>query len=126
MQLFCLQCSQDYHNKNKLFFKSLINEYRRTGYLNLWRPERFKELAFTVTELLEAKTATKWTIEKAKDFEQLTDGLLNYIDKESSSKLGEIKLATVQCLLKNEAEDNEEHKEIYSAWVVSQRNKALS
>lgn len=112
--------------KNKLFFKSLINEYKRTGTLGLWQPERFKELSVTVTELLGAKMTTKYMVEQAKDFKQLTEGLSDYIVQESATESEEIKLATVQCLLKNQAEDNSAHKDIYSAWVISQRNKALS
>ncbi len=111
--------------KNKLILRKLLNTCKRTEDLPMWKEENFSELAHVVTELLDASLKTKSAIERSQDYDELTNSLMKYIADETDDLPKSFALAASQCLMKNEAVDNEESQDIYAAWITHLRNKGM-
>lgn len=124
-ELFNLLDISDLSVKNKIIIRKILNEYKRTENLFLWKEDKFSELATVVTEIIDGSILTKNAINMAEDFEQLTEMLFEFIDEETEALSREFKLATSQCLLKYESEDNADKNEIYAAWITNLKNKAV-
>jgi DNA helicase HerA-like ATPase len=102
--------------KNKIGILHLLQEYRYTGALGLWKTERFAELSELVTELFEGKTKVENTIFTAKNYEHLTSELENFVKSNTLGLSGDMILAICQCMMKEYSKSGEGNLEIYSAW----------
>jgi DNA helicase HerA-like ATPase len=111
--------------KNKLVLRKMLNDFKRTDDLPIWKEENFSELSNVVTEILDASLKTKYAIERSQDYDELTNSLMKYIADETDELPKSFALAALQCLMKNEAVNNKESQDIYAAWITHIRNKVV-
>ena len=111
--------------KNKLILRKMLNTCKTTEDLPMWEEDNFAQLSHVVTEILDGSLKTKSAIERSKDYDELTNQLMKYIADETDDLPKSYALAASQCLLKNEAVDNEESQDIYAAWISHLRKKEV-
>ena len=64
-------------------------------------------------------------VDTSSEFDVLTDRLMHTINDEVKGLSAEYAIAIAQCLMKAEAEESDDYKEIYSAWITNLRNKGV-
>ena len=111
---------------NKIAIFNSVDEYKKSGKLDLWNDNQFEQLSRLVTEVLSAKSEVMKYADSASSFEQLTDNLEQYIKNVVPEIPDELTLVTSQCLMRDYSLANEVQKRIYSAWYQSVRNNKLS
>ena len=111
---------------NKIAIFNSVDEYKKSGKLDLWNDNQFEQLSRLVTEVLSAKSEVMKYADSASSFEQLTDNLEQYIKNVVPEIPVELTLVTSQCLMRDYSLANEVQKRIYSAWYQSVRNNKLS
>lgn len=112
-------------SRSKMVIKKLINEYELSGKLSLWNEDSFESLSKVVSSLLNGKIWTKNIVSTSSEFDILTDRLMNTINDEVGGLSAEYGIAISQCLMKAEATESQDMKEIYSAWVTNLRSKGV-
>lgn len=111
---------------NKIAIFNSVDEYKKSGKLNLWNDNQFEQLSRLVTEILSAKSEVIKYADSASSFDQLTDKLEQYIKNVVPEIPNELTLVTSQCLMRDYSLANDVRKKIYSAWYQSIRNNKLS
>ena len=111
---------------NKIAIFNSVDEYKKSGKLDLWKDNQFEQLSRLVTEVLSAKSEVMKYADSSSSFEQLTDNLEQYIKNVVPEIPDELTLVTSQCLMRDYSLANEVQKRIYSAWYQSVRNNKLS
>lgn len=111
---------------NKIAIFNSVDEYKKSGKLDLWKDNQFEQLSRLVTEVLSAKSEVMKYADSSSSFEQLTENLEQYIKNVVPEIPDELTLVTSQCLMRDYSLANEVQKRIYSAWYQSVRNNKLS
>ena len=111
---------------NKIAIYNSVNEFKKSGKLELWNDNHFEQLSRLVTEVLSAKSEVMKFADSASNFDQLTDKLEQYIKNVVPEIPDELTLVTSQCLMRDFSLANDVQKRIYSAWYQSVRNSKLS
>ncbi len=111
---------------NKIAIYHSVNEFKKSGKLELWNDNHFEQLSRLVTEVLSAKSEVIKFADSASSFDQLTDKLELYIKNLVPEIPNELTLVTSQCLMRDYSLANEVQKRIYSAWYQSVINSKLS
>lgn len=111
---------------NKIAIFNSLDEYKKSGKLDLWNDNQFEQLSRLVTEVLSAKSEVMKCADSAFSFDQLTDKLEQYIKNVVPEIPNELTLVTSQCLMRDYSLANDVQKRIYSAWYQSIRNNKLS
>jgi hypothetical protein len=106
----------DISTKTKIGIYSLIDEYKSTSKLRVWKDSNFKVLSGMVTELIANKGMIQSVVRSQKTFEELNSNLLKLIDNTILGLSDEIRLTICQCFMKDYSGDDSEKIEIYSAW----------
>lgn len=112
-------------SRSKLMIKKFVNEYELRGELSLWSDDNFENLSKVVSAVLNGKIWLKPIIDTSSGFDVLTNRLMYSINDEVKGLSAEYAIATSQCLMKAEATESEDYKEIYSAWITNLRNKGV-
>ena len=110
---------------NKIAIYNSVNEFKKSGKLELWNDNHFEQLSRLVTEVLSAKSEVMKFADSASNFDQLTDKLEQYIKNVVPEIPDELTLVTSQCLMRDFSLANDVQKKIYSAWYQSVRNSKL-
>ncbi|QHT59013.1 ATP-binding protein [Paenibacillus lycopersici] len=100
----------------KMIIRRLLEEYRRTNRLELWKDERFGETADLVTGQLGSRAAVDALIRSEKRFSDLNASLRLFIDREIPGLSAEWQMSIAQCLMRSFPDRDDERLEIYSAW----------
>lgn len=108
--------SADLSSKNKLIAYSLINEYKQTGSLTVWKQKNFERLSMIVSDLTESKDLVKRYANDSLDFDELCSKLAQLITSFDERISSDLSLAVSQCLMKAFGCENQTNLEIYSAW----------
>ena len=111
---------------NKIAIYNSVDEFKKSGKLELWNDNHFEQLSRLVTEVLSAKSEVMKFADSSSNFEQLTDRLEQYIKNLVPEIPNELTLVTSQCLMRDYSLANEVQKRIYSAWYQSVINNKLS
>lgn len=111
---------------NKIAIFNSVDEYKKSGKLNLWKDNQFEQLSRLVTEVLSAKSEVMKYADSASSFEQLTDNLEQYIKNVVPEIPNELTLVASQCLMRDYSLANDVQKRIYSAWYQSIRNNKMT
>lgn len=111
---------------NKIAIFNSVDEYKKSGKLDLWNDNQFEQLSRLVTEVLSAKSEVMKYADSSSSFEQLTDNLEQYIKNVVPEIPDELTLVTSQCLMRDYSLANDVQKRIYSAWYQFIRNNKLS
>ena len=111
---------------NKIAVFNSVDEYKKSGKLNLWSDNQFEQLSRLVTEVLAAKSKVMKFADSASSFNQLTDKLEHYIKDIVPEIPNELTLVTSQCLMRDYSIGSEVQKRIYSAWYQSIKNNKLT
>lgn len=109
--------------KNKLTLRRVLDSYKRSETIQIWEDDKFPELSQIITEILEASSVVKTAIESSADYDDLTNRLMKYINRETEELPKSFALAASQCLMKTESMHNKDSEEIYAAWITNLRNK---
>lgn len=112
-------------SKSKLGIQRILNEYKLKEELSICDDEHFGKLSEVISALLDGDLWVRPVIDKAGNLDELTDNLMRKIESLAPGISREYAAASMQCLIKKEAENVEEHSEIYSAWVTHCRNKGV-
>lgn len=112
-------------SKSKILIKNIVNEYERKGKLSLWNEMHFESLSKVVSALTNSKIWIKPIVETSSEFDILTERLMDTIHNEVKGLSTEYRMAILQCLMKAEAIESDNFKEIYLAWVTSVRKKGV-
>ena len=110
---------------NKIAIYNTVNEFKKSGKLELWNDNHFEQLSRLVTEILSAKSEVIEFADSASNFDQLTDKLEQYIKNLVPEIPNELTLVTSQCLMRDYSLASDAQKRIYSAWYQSIRNSKL-
>ena len=111
---------------NKIVIYNSIDEYKRTGKLDLWKDSQFKQLSRIVTEIFSAKSEVDKFAGSSSSFDQLTNKLEIYI-KEQIPELSDALIdITSQCFMCDYSLTSDVNKNVYCAWLQSMRNKKIS
>lgn len=111
---------------NKITIYDSINEFKKSGKLELWNDNHFEQLSRLVTEVLSAKSDVMKFADSASSFDQLTCELEQFIKNLIPEIPNELTLVTSQCLMRDYSLASDVQKRIYSAWYQSVRNSKLS
>lgn len=103
--------------KNKIGIRRLLNEYQRTGILQLWEQKNFESLSEMVSELVDAFNTLRSSIWLISDLDSLTIKMCRIIDKSIPGLTDSFRVSVCQCLLRNLVKESKDNKEIYAAWV---------
>ena len=112
-------------SRSKMMLKKLVNEYELRGELSLWNDNNFEKLSKVISALLNGKMWIKPIVDTSSEFDVLTDRLMHTINDEVKGLSAEYAIAIAQCLMKAEAEESDDYKEIYSAWITNLRNRGV-
>ena len=123
--IYCLLDNADISSKSKIDIQKILGEYEKKGELTLWNEKRFDSLSDVVSRLLDGTLWVKSLIDSSTEFDDLTDKLIEQIEKMAPGISREYCLAISQCLLKKESVESDGYKEIYAAWVTELRNKSI-
>ena len=107
---------------NKIAIYNSVDEFKKSGKLELWNDNHFEQLSRLVTEILSAKSDVMKFADSASNFEQLTDKLEQYIKSLVPEIPNELTLVTSQCLMRDYSLASDIQKRIYSAWYQTIRN----
>lgn len=110
---------------NKIAIYNSIDEFKKSGKLEMWNDNQFEQLSRLVTEVLSAKSEVMKFADSASSFEQLTNKLKHYIKNIVPEIPNELTLVTSQCLMRDYSLASDVQKRIYSAWLQSIRNNKL-
>ena len=110
---------------NKIAIFNSVDEYKKSGKLDLWKDNQFEQLSRLVTEVLSAKSEVMKYADSSSSFEQLTDNLEQYIKNVVPDIPNELTLVTSQCLMRDYSLGSDVQKRIYSAWYQSVKNNKL-
>lgn len=111
---------------NKIAVYSSIDEFKKTGRLELWDDIHFEELSRIVTEILGAKLDVAKFADSASSFDQLTYKLEYHVKKLIPEIPDRLTLVASQCLMRDYSLMNDVCKRIYNAWFLSIKNKNIS
>ena len=111
---------------NKIAIFNSVDEYKKSGKLDLWNDNQFEQLSRLVTEVLSAKSEVMKYADSASSFDQLTDKLEQYIKNVVPEIPNELTLVASQCLMRDYSLANDVQKRIYSAWYQSIRNNKMT
>ena len=111
---------------NKIAIFNSVDEYKKSGKLDLWNDNQFEQLSRLVTEVLSAKSEVMKYADSASSFDQLTDKLEQYIKNVVPEIPNELILVASQCLMRDYSLANDVQKRIYSAWYQSIRNNKMT
>ena len=111
---------------NKIAIFNSVDEYKKSGKLNLWKDNQFEQLSRLVTEVLSAKSEVMKYADSASSFDQLTDKLEQFIKNVVPEIPNELTLVASQCLMRDYSLANDVQKRIYSAWYQSIRNNKMT
>lgn len=123
--IIALLDNADISVKNKLILRRVLNTCKRSNDLPIWDEDKFAELSQIITEILDASLITKIAIERASDYDELTNALLKFVDEETNDLPKSFALAASQCLMKNETLLDKESEDIYAAWITHLKNKGV-
>ena len=110
---------------NKIAIYNSVDEFKKSGKLELWNDNHFEQLSRLVTEILSAKSDVMKFADSASNFEQLTEKLEQYIKNLIPEIPNELTLVTSQCLMRDYSLASDIQKRIYSAWYQSIKNSKL-
>ena len=100
----------------KIEVLELLDEYRKTGKLKIWKNNNFEKLSKIVTNLIIDKNNLKKLIITRSNFEDLNRELVNLIERSVKIEDNELKLAISQSLMKEFSLEGKDALEIYSVW----------
>lgn len=109
--------------QSKLVVQRLLREYELRGELALWAEARFDKLSELVDGLLEGGLWLRPAVDTAKGFDELTDRVIQRIERLAPGLEGDYALAAAQCLFKAAAKAAEGYDELYAAWITHLRTK---
>ena len=111
--------------KIKIAIIHLIDEYKKTAELTIWKDEKFEILSAMVVELLVDNGNLDDLIITSKNFDEVTSSLKSQIDRHTHDISKEIKLNLCQCLMKHFSKGNDEKLKIYAAWRKNTVDKGV-
>ncbi|SCW50967.1 DNA helicase HerA, contains HAS-barrel and ATPase domains [Lachnospiraceae bacterium C10] len=123
--IFGLLEQAEISSRSKLGIQRLLKEYELRGKMTLWNDDKFDSLSEVVSGILDGNVWVRPIIDTAGEFDELTDSIIQRIEKLAPGIGKEYALAVSQCLLKNESKESDGYNEIYAAWVTQLRNKGV-
>lgn len=111
--------------KSKLKLKELLNLYKKDGNLSFLEEDKFGELSKFISEILDSESSVIFALKKSNSFEELTNILMEFVNRQTHDLSKSFVLAACQCLMKSESLKDDEKQEIYAAWITSLRNKEV-
>ena len=103
----------------KSFIYRAIKEFKEGEEVSLWKDDNFVPLSRIVTEVIAAKSEVERLVNKAVNFEELTNELYDFVYNKMKELPNELSLVISQCLMRDYSLANDEKKRIYSAWYQS-------
>ena len=103
----------------KSFIYRAIKEFKEGEEVSLWKDDNFVPLSRIVTEVIAAKSEVERLVNKAVNFEELTNELYDFVYNKMKGLPNELSLVISQCLMRDYSLANDEKKRIYSAWYQS-------
>ncbi len=104
---------------NKTSVYEAIDEYKKTGVLQLWKDNKFETLSRLVTQIVSLKSEVMRLTNSTASFDELTQRLTELVEDKVPYIPDELRLVTSQCLMRDYSLDGEVQKKIYSAWYQS-------
>lgn len=120
-----LLSKSDLSSKTKLIVKKLVSEYEEKGELIVWSEDRFSILSEIVGSVLNSSSWSRSIMNTVSEFSDLTDRLIDEIERQAVAINDEYALAAAQCVLKRETRESDEYQNIYMAWISDLRNKGV-
>lgn len=111
--------------KSRIEIKQLLDSYKEKKDLPIWKDEWFIELASLVNNIVDGDKWVKKLVDDSVEFEGLTDNMIRHLECEVPGIDKEHALAVIQCILRKQAEKNDDFKNLYSAWVTDVRKKGV-
>ena len=111
--------------KSKIGIKLLLDSYEERKELTIWKDERFFELASLINSILDGDKWVKRVIDNSAEFEELTNNMIERIEYEVPGIDKEYALAVIQCILRKQADNTDEFKNLYSAWITDIRKRGV-
>ena len=111
----------------KAILYSLLNEYRQTKKISLWKPENFAKQALLVKEVLGLENAVKYSREMATDFNSFNCYLNTLVARKIDVVSDDILLNVNHCLMKAYSETEHDGIEYYQLWygVIVERGRLI-
>ena len=103
---------------DKVSLYEAINEYEETGSLQLWKDYNFEKLSQLVTRVVSLKSEVLKFV-NANDFDELNQSLSNLVKSKVTEISDEMRLVTMQCLMRDFSLDGKIQKGLYDAWYQS-------
>ena len=104
---------------NKTSVYEAIDEYKKTGELQLWKDNKFETLSRLITQIVSLKSEVMRLTNTTASFDELTQRLSDLVEGKVPYIPNELRLVTSQCLMRDYSLDGEVQKNIYSAWYQS-------
>jgi len=109
----------------KLNIFAAIQEYEETGTATIWKNKEYEKFSWIISGIFGTKQEILKLTKKAKDFDELTDGLKNIINEKIESCPSELELSICQSLMRDYSIGDENRLKIYTAWLQKTKNKLM-
>ncbi|MDO5003887.1 MAG: DUF87 domain-containing protein [bacterium] len=111
-----------FSTKNIKFTEEIINEYKKTGKLEIWNKFNFANLSSKITDILNVRNKVENCVLNAHDNNELTEMLKRIIIQIFPEESEEVIFILSQCFMKDmsiQQDESEVRQNIYKNWIDS-------
>lgn len=109
----------------KLNIFAAIQEFEETGTASIWKNKEYEKFSWIISGIFGLKQDVIKLTKRARDFEDLTDGLLKLIKEKCESIPSELELSICQSLMRDYSIGDENRLKIYNAWLQQTKRKIM-
>lgn len=110
----------------KLNIFAAIQEFEETGTASIWKNKEYEKFSWVISGIFRIKQEILKLTKRARDFDELTDGLKKIINEKVESIPSELELSLCQSLMRDYSIGDENRLKIYNAWLQKTKNKIIS
>ena len=109
----------------KLNIFAAIQEFEETGTASIWKNKEYEKFSWVISGIFRIKQEILKLTKRARDFDELTDGLKKIINEKVESIPSELELSLCQSLMRDYSIGDENRLKIYNAWLQKTKNKII-
>ncbi|MCQ8228071.1 ATP-binding protein [Pantoea trifolii] len=102
--------------RNKILLRSLIAEFATHRTLRIQREDQFRQLASTITGLLDFRREMMYRLSQCSDFSTVSNTLDSLVTRRTGELPAALRIAVQQCLMKDVSGESETWLKTYAGW----------
>jgi len=109
----------------KLNIFAAMQEYEETGTASIWKNNEYEKFSWIISGIFGSKQEVVKLTKKARDFDDLTEGLKKLIKEKVESVPSVLELSICQSLMRDYSIGDENRLKIYNAWLQKTKSKIM-